>query len=267
MIVHGKENKSSRNEEGPGSRTLCPKATIFLWSEFIFFGETFLRAKGVERACGIWKRKKGKKRKRRRGRKRKRISYETLARVTLPFTLHPAQPASFLRIPLLSQASVFHRLFAGLCSLRGADDGTSKACDFILVKTKILILPSKRLSYLFTLNIIKYQHITEREFSFAPLSNSRCMIYVIANVCQRVKKAEIVHGSMYARIFLLCVRTCREGWGFSFEKWTRIAADVANVNATRPFVTSSRKCISSLNPIAILEGKQMCVSSRISLLK
>lgn len=33
--------------------------------------------------------------------------------------------------------------------------------------------------------------------------------------------------------------------------------DVANVNTTCSFVTSSRKCIFSLGPIAILEGKQM----------
>lgn len=49
--------------------------------------------------------------------------------------------------------------------------------------------------------------------------------------------------------FSRCVRTCRERWEFSFEKWARIVADVADFTLRLrcvPFVTSSQKCILSL---------------------
>lgn len=116
----------------------CVRRQQSFWSEFIFFGKTFIHAKGFERACGIWERKK--KWKRRRGRKRKRMSYETLARVTLPFTLHPAHPRLFFESPF-SRSTAFSQDFVFSEELRMVYQKRSH----ILVKTKISILLSKRL--------------------------------------------------------------------------------------------------------------------------
>lgn len=102
----------------------CVRRQQSFWSEFIFFGKTFIHAKGFERTRWIWERKK-KKEKKTRAEKKARVLRDPRTRHP-PIYITSSTPAPFLRIPLLS----FHRLFAGLCSLRGAEDGTSRACDF-----------------------------------------------------------------------------------------------------------------------------------------
>jgi len=121
----------------------CPKASGLLELNSFFSGQDFHSRKGFERAHGIWKRKKKKD-----GGRRENVSYETLARVTLPFTLqHPAS-VPFLRIPLLSQAPVspVPLPFRGtLFSSRSWRWYIKRACNLILVKAKKSILLRKEI--------------------------------------------------------------------------------------------------------------------------
>jgi len=101
MIVRETRIKAAGIKQKEDQR--CPKNQRSSWTEFIFFsGQDFHSREGFERPRGIWKRKK----KEDEG-ERESVSYETLARVTLPFTLQHPAPVPFFRIPLLSQTSVF----------------------------------------------------------------------------------------------------------------------------------------------------------------
>jgi len=89
-----------------------------------FFGKTIFRHSREGFATSSRNMKKNKKMGAQRGGK-ERAPYETLARVTLPFTLHPWRAVPFLQIPRLSAGSflaAFSRDFV-LCG--GAEDGTA----------------------------------------------------------------------------------------------------------------------------------------------
>lgn len=135
------ENKGSRNKAGRGSALSEDQRSS--WTEFIFFffsGQDFHSREGFEWARGIWKREKKKEDEG----GRESASYETLAHVTLPFTLQHPAPVPFLRIPLLSQASVFPvpLPFRGTLFSARSWRWYIKS-NLILVKTKISILLHK----------------------------------------------------------------------------------------------------------------------------
>lgn len=152
---HKRGNKGSgKYKEGNGS-TLCPRkvAVFSKWIHFFFFFflfcQDFHSRKGFERAREV--RKKEKKWETRDEGGEESASYETTlastrARARHPpiYITHPAPEPLFLRIFLLS-SSVFHCLFAGLCSPPKSWRWYIKSIsDLISVKTKISMLLTPR---------------------------------------------------------------------------------------------------------------------------
>lgn len=130
-------NKGNGNEGG--IRSASSEGSSLMVNLFLFFSRPSFTPRILAGSFEIWKR--GKKEVTQEGREES-ASYETLARVTLPFTLH-SPPVPFLRIPFLSQASMFlvPLPFRGtLFSPKRAEDGTSRACNLILVKSKVSML-------------------------------------------------------------------------------------------------------------------------------
>lgn len=146
---------------------------------------------------------------------RERASYETLARVTLPFTLHPVPFVPFLQIPRLStgvRVSHSRCLFAQLCSHGGVEDGTSRARDPIWTTTKISIPLLKGLSRFAVPNVTEYRHYK----AFFVKSDSKVRIYkLITKIRRRFKRAEILS---CARAYTRLSSERVEGKGFPFEK-------------------------------------------------
>lgn len=136
MIVHETRIKAARIKQEEDQR--CPKTKRSSWTEFIFFrGKTFIHTKDSNELAEYEKEKKKKKKR-----------AEEKALLTRPSHASPSHLHYSIQHPCLFFESLFfrrrpcfpfHCFFAGLCSLRGAEDGTSRACNLISVKTKISI--------------------------------------------------------------------------------------------------------------------------------
>lgn len=120
----------------------CVRRQQSFWSEFIFFGKTFIHAKGFERARGIWERKNKKKR----GKEDeggKESACLTRPSHASPSHLHYIQHTrAFSSNPLSLVPSPFRRT---LFSPKSWGWYIKSLRFLILVKTKISILLSKRL--------------------------------------------------------------------------------------------------------------------------